>query len=55
MAVCPVNSTPISALTVKAAMKPAELRLWERNSTVVIFLAIRSKSLMVLTRCKQEV
>jgi hypothetical protein len=33
--------------TVKAASSPAELRLRERNSTIVIFLAIRSKSFMI--------
>jgi len=49
MALCPVRSTPTSALTVKAAMNPAELRLWERNSTIVIFLAILSKSFIFLS------
>ena len=33
----------------RRAMNPAELRLWERNSTVVIFLAIRSKSIILLS------
>jgi hypothetical protein len=41
MAFCPLKSTPTRALTVKAAMNPAELKLWERNSTIVIFRAIR--------------
>jgi len=42
MAACPVKSTPTRAFTVKAAMNPAELRLWERKRTMVIFLAMRS-------------
>jgi hypothetical protein len=49
MALCPVKSTPTNALTVKAAMNPAELRLWEKNSTIVIFLAILSKSFILLS------
>jgi hypothetical protein len=36
-------------LTVKAAMNPAELRLWERNSTIVIFRAIRLWSILFIS------
>jgi len=41
MAVFAVRSTATRALTVKAAMNPAELRPWDRNKTHVIFRAMR--------------
>jgi hypothetical protein len=42
MAGVPVKSTATRALTVNAAMNPAELRPWDKNNTIVIFLAMRA-------------
>jgi hypothetical protein len=41
IAVRPVRSTATRAFTVNAAIKPAELRPWDRNKTSVIFRAMR--------------